>query len=94
MGASTKLKENKSENPVKTKKPKRKQKDETEDLPSDSKKSKFNISLKVQEASEPLADLPALNSGKGPKIIIAKDKKKEKSEGEVGTGKRRRRHSL
>ena len=35
--------------------------------------------------------MPALNSGKGPKIIIAKDKKKEKSDGEAGTGRRRRR---
>ena len=82
MGSSAKIKGNRSEDPASSKKSKRKQNDESEDPVKETKKSKFNISLKVQDSSE-LSDQPALNSsGPGPKIIIAKNKKKDKSEGE------------
>ena len=78
----SKIKGNRSEDPVTSKKSKRKQNDESEDPVKETKKSKFNISLKVQDSSE-LSEQPALNSsGPGPKIIIAKSKKKDKSEGE------------
>ena len=77
MGSSAKIKDPSASN----KKSKRKN-NESEDPIKETKKSKFNISLKVQDASE-LSDQPTLSSsGPGPKIIIAKNKKKDKSEGE------------
>ena len=83
MGSSAKIKGDRSDDPVSHKKSKRKQKtEESEDPVKETKKSKFNISLKVQDSSE-LSDQPTLSSsGPGPKIIIAKNKKKDKSEGE------------
>ena len=84
MGSSAKIKGNRSEDPASHKKSKRKQTEASEDPVKETKKSKFNISLKVpehQDSSE-LSDQPILNSGPGPKIIIAKTKKKENSEGE------------
>ena len=82
MGSSAKIKDNRSEDPASHKKSKRKQTDASVDPVKETKKSKFNISLKVQDSSE-LSEQPALNSsGPGPKIIIAKTKKKDKSEGE------------
>ena len=90
MGTNTK---GDIEEPVKSKKSKRKQKEEieAETPPSDSKKSKFNISVKVTESlqSSPASDLPPLNSGKGPKIIIAKDKNKDRSDSEAVKPRRR-----
>ena len=89
MGSSAKTKGTRSEDPAASKKSKRKNKDEGENESSETvKKSKFNISLKVPETSASL-ELPKLNTGGGPKIIIAKDKKKEKSEGEAGKPKKR-----
>ena len=83
MGSSAKIKGNRSEDPAASnKKSKRKQNNESEDPVKETKKSKFNISLKVQDSTE-LSDQPTLgSSGPGPKIIIAKNKKKDKSEGE------------
>merc|ERR1719219_1132128 len=80
MGSSAKVKDPASH--------KRKQTEEGEDPVKETKKSKFNISLKVQDSSE-LSDQPILNSGPGPKIIIAKSKKKDKSEGEEAKPRKR-----
>ena len=88
MGASAKIKGDRSDDPASHKKSKRKQNDESEDPVKETKKSKFNISLKVQDSSE-LSDQPRLNSGPGPKIIIAKSKKKDKSEGEEAKPRKR-----
>ena len=84
----SKIKGNRSEDPASSKKSKRKQNDESEDPVKETKKSKFNISLKVQDSSE-LSDQPTLNSGPGPKIIIAKTKKKDNSEGEEAKPRKR-----
>ena len=83
MGSSSKMKD-----PSSHKKAKRKPTDESEDPVTETKKSKFNISLKVQDSSE-ISDQPPLKSGPGPKIIIAKSKKKDSSEGEAAKPRKR-----
>ena len=89
MGSSAKIKRDRSDDPASHKKPKRKQTEDSEAPSKETKKSKFNISLKVQDSSE-LTDQPtALNSGPGPRIIIAKNKKKDKSEREEAKPKKR-----
>jgi len=89
-----KLETDVSEAPVKKKKPYFRDKGDKKNTEkcSDDKKSKFSISLPVGESNTG-PDLPVLKStGKGPKIIIAQEKKAETVKPEVKLSKRKRKH--
>eukprot|EP00090_Calanus_glacialis_P024079 TRINITY_DN3738_c0_g1_i1.p1 TRINITY_DN3738_c0_g1~~TRINITY_DN3738_c0_g1_i1.p1 ORF type:complete len:289 (-),score=100.80 TRINITY_DN3738_c0_g1_i1:35-868(-) len=95
-----KVKEDNIEEEVSVKKKKPYFRDKGEkgvDVEATKPKSKFSISLPVGDAG-PAADLPVLkSSGKGPKIIIAQEKKKvetkkTENQGPTKLSKRKRKH--
>jgi len=83
-----------SEIPVKKKRPYFRDKGEKkcdEVVGEKDKKSKFTISLPVSNSTT--SDLPAFtSSGKGPKIVIAKEKKVDHAKSEEKLSKRRKKH--